>query len=438
MHELIATQQTNVIEMNLRNVILLPLLLLLISSSILVQGQCDLGPVLSFRNHYLESGIDGRVGAVYRFTQVLDTVDALVTIANKINARLVDIDISYLGDDDSFQPQVKINQQSPNGTEGYIDFEIKFVDSGTSDLTNLRSWSVTAVDVDGDGWKLRESVGFSNQESHVLNTPSDLVNSNDDSDMAVMFECKTVDNQEDISTTAPEHMVLLTFNAESSFMYRTKVIDNGGAGYSDADARLFSLNMSPCLIEEFENPEIFPIELVSFEGLIHEGNVYLEWVTASELNNDHFLIQRSTDGHLFQDVGTVLGVGNSQEKVRYVFQDGTPVNDRLFYRLKQIDIDGSYSLSNVIEVSSIPSTVGPISVQVFPNPASTSLNIKNQSLTPLQSIRMFDIYGKEVILDINHTSQDEYNVNLSQLMSGNYFLRVSSASEQQSHRVIIQ
>ncbi len=425
-------------------------------------GQCSDLPTLSFTNYQLESGVAGQVGAMYRFTRVLDTIDALVTIHEKVNARLIDLDVSYFGDDMSFQPQVMLRNQSYYGTEGYMDFKIEFVKTGTMELTNLTKWTATAVDLDGDGSRLRESVGFSASGSYVFNSPTDLAqmmtgvndddeddeddeDENDDDDetsnslsISTLFECNTVDNQPDISTTAPEHMVYLTFSANSGFLYRARIIDNGGYYASDAADRLFSLNMSPCVINQFGTFDVFPVELTHFSGAFDQSGVTLEWATASELNNDHFLIQRSVDGVAFEDLGSVVGAGTTQQLTNYTYTDNDPISDDLYYRLKQVDMDGSFHFSHIIRLTSVSSFAPSISLTVYPNPASTNVTIESQSLTPITSVSVIDLQGNEVLRQAIEQSASKHMVNLEHLNQGVYILKVQAGMEQYTKRMLVK
>ncbi len=95
---------------------------------------------------------------------------------------------------------------------------------------------------------------------------------------------------------------------------------------------------------------ILPVELVSFSGsFVDDLTTRLNWTTASETNNDKFIIQRSYDGSNWEDAGEIAGGGNSQTPLNYAYTDnlGRAVN-KVYYRLLQVDFDGSENYSNVI------------------------------------------------------------------------------------------
>lgn len=79
--------------------------------------------------------------------------------------------------------------------------------------------------------------------------------------------------------------------------------------------------------------------------------VMLEWSTQEEENNAMFIIEKSLDGFQFTKVGMVEGSGNSEEAKKYSFLDIMARNNKLFYRLKQMDFDGSFSYSEIISIT---------------------------------------------------------------------------------------
>lgn len=91
-----------------------------------------------------------------------------------------------------------------------------------------------------------------------------------------------------------------------------------------------------------------PVELISFEGETIGAVNHLHWSTATERNNAYFDVERSTDGLTFALVGTVDGAGNSQQVTHYDMEDQRPLRGTNYYRLKQVDVDGTFTYSNVV------------------------------------------------------------------------------------------
>jgi len=117
-----------------------------------------------------------------------------------------------------------------------------------------------------------------------------------------------------------------------------------------------------------------PIELISFKAACNKGSVYLKWVTASEINNDYFTLERSTDAINWTIIGTVDGAGNSNQNINYSYVDNEPYNGVSYYRLKQTDFDGQFKYSNIIAIICIDDFIGDINV--YPNPVSDELIIE--------------------------------------------------------------
>ncbi len=112
---------------------------------------------------------------------------------------------------------------------------------------------------------------------------------------------------------------------------------------------------------------ILPIELVSFNAAVNQGTVQIEWSTAHQENFDFFAIERSVDGIDFEVIGEVNGPADSHHILDYKFVDHVPLFHRSYYRLKAIDLDGSFEHSSLVYVDYEPkrTTAAPI---VFPNP----------------------------------------------------------------------
>lgn len=117
-----------------------------------------------------------------------------------------------------------------------------------------------------------------------------------------------------------------------------------------------------------------PIELLYFNASSLDGKVVLSWKTASETNNDYFLVEKSMNSFAFNSVGMVKGSGNTSELKSYSFYDLNPTKGTSFYRLKQVDFDGKYEYSSICKVS-ISDDLDD-SVLVYPNPVEKDKNFK--------------------------------------------------------------
>ncbi len=118
-----------------------------------------------------------------------------------------------------------------------------------------------------------------------------------------------------------------------------------------------------------------PVELVSFSANVAENSVRLNWATASETNNFGFDVEKSVDGLLFSKIGFVAGRGTTTVPQSYSFVENNVSTGNHFYRLKQIDTDGAFEHSNVIEALVLPPARFSLS-QNYPNPFNPETRIR--------------------------------------------------------------
>jgi len=182
------------------------------------------------------------------------------------------------------------------------------------------------------------------------------------------------------------------------------------------------------------NSSIVPVELTSFSAQFVSDRVELNWITATETNNFGFEIQRRDDSSAYETLAFVNGNGTTTNRVTYNYTDQNLYSGRYYYRLKQIDFDGTFKYSDEIMVD-IPVLSGFRLYQNYPNPFNPSTRIKFYS--PLQTnvkIVLFDILGNEIKTLLNkEVNQGTYELELdgSNLASGMYFVKMFSNLNQQ-------
>jgi len=188
----------------------------------------------------------------------------------------------------------------------------------------------------------------------------------------------------------------------------------GGAGtlYSDIDAN--------CTFSAL------PITLIDFYCTTSSNLIKLDWSTASEINNDHFTIERSVDGLTFNTLTTIKGAGNSISTKYYKYLDENPVNGANYYRLSQTDYDGHIEYFNITECSE-----GNNDYNVYPNPTNGKLflTLPNSSNLVSVEIEIYDIVGR-LLWTQNAQSNQLINIDISQLPSAPYIIRVISEGNQ--------
>ncbi|MCB9232698.1 MAG: T9SS type A sorting domain-containing protein [Bacteroidia bacterium] len=167
-----------------------------------------------------------------------------------------------------------------------------------------------------------------------------------------------------------------------------------------------------------------------------DGRVIAQWQTRSETNNDFFTLEKSRDGKSFDLVEMVPGAGNSFNVNTYTSVDENPIPGVSFYRLMQTDYDGNTSYSKVISVSTSASDSPEI--LIYPNPASSSLNISYSGASSNSYFALYDVKGK-MVKEIRPQAQDSYlNLDVNALPRGIYLLKYSTSGGSKSQRVILQ
>jgi hypothetical protein len=172
-----------------------------------------------------------------------------------------------------------------------------------------------------------------------------------------------------------------------------------------------------------------PVELTSFTANIVDRSVLLNWTTATEVNNQGFEIERSTDGLNFNQIGYVPGFGTTTEPKSYSYTDQSVTSGTYYYRLKQIDFDGSFAYSSVAEVEVSLPTVFSLE-QNYPNPFNPSTSIQFSLPTDAQvKINVYNLVGEnisEIVSGNFAAGTHKVNFNASTLTSGIYFYRLEA------------
>jgi hypothetical protein len=172
-----------------------------------------------------------------------------------------------------------------------------------------------------------------------------------------------------------------------------------------------------------------PVSLLSFSGYKDGIRNQLRWVTSSEINNRGFQVERSSDGQSYQSIGFVNSLaigGNSQTPLKYSFSDAQPTGVKQYYRLKQTDIDGRNTLSNILLIQGEKPTAFEIA-SVFPNPTRGQITMLLSAPTnETVNIRVMDLAGR--ILETRQvnvlTGNNSIPFDLSKQAKGQYLIQV--------------
>lgn len=286
--------------------------------------------------------------------------------------------LSNTGTLDNFQVRV-VNQVQSNGTSGTVQ---------SSNIVN-RTWLVSEETLGGSDvtmtlqWATADEMAFDRSNSGIAH-----------------------------------HLTGNTWDYSPSFTAAASV----GADWAQTRSGITSF--SPFVVNDVGAD--LPIELLSFNANRQEvALVQLDWTTASELNNEGFYVERMLQvEHVFETVGFVAGKGTTTATSYYELLDENSYTGVSYYRLRQVDVDGTTSYSAVKAVSGSKSN-GNV-VDVFPNPIHDYINIRISSNSKKVTLRIYDAKGSLVVSQIKPVPMDKLiQLNrLETLAEGSYMLSI--------------
>jgi hypothetical protein len=172
-----------------------------------------------------------------------------------------------------------------------------------------------------------------------------------------------------------------------------------------------------------------PVTLVDFNALKNGSEVAINWQTATEINNDYFIVEKSKNGIDFTTVGIIDGSGNSQSTLNYQTTDHSPYYGISYYRLKQVDYDGTVSYSKIEAVN----FNGNKNLTVSPNPGTGIFNI--QGLNGESEISVQNPLGQVVLIKKGFSDSSE--IDLSSQPDGVYFININNGDTSESTKIIL-
>ena len=189
---------------------------------------------------------------------------------------------------------------------------------------------------------------------------------------------------------------------------------------------------------------LVPVELENFEGHIIQSSVVLKWTTATESNNYGFEIERSQDKKSFKKIAFVKGQNTTTATTKYEFVDKNLTPGKYYYRLKQIDFDGTFSYSDIIEITiNLPSKIE--LYQNFPNPFNSSTIISYTLSTDTHvNITIHNLMGQEIcpIVDefqkagFHQVSFNPLNYENKIELSGIYYYKITTPSFSKCNKMV--
>ncbi|MFT6245043.1 MAG: hypothetical protein ACJA0U_001409 [Salibacteraceae bacterium] len=178
---------------------------------------------------------------------------------------------------------------------------------------------------------------------------------------------------------------------------------------------------------------VLPVELVAFGGEVTKKGNLLKWTTVSELNNDYFELQRSSEDAIFETTAIIKGNGTTNTTSQYTYLDEHANVPYHYYRLKQVDYNGNSQLSDEIYLEALPSD----DLEIYPNPANEEVVISTgRDLKKPIQIAVYNSIGALVLIKEITSYNLRHHLNISELSSGYYLVKVLSASNQVTGKFI--
>lgn len=188
-----------------------------------------------------------------------------------------------------------------------------------------------------------------------------------------------------------------------------------------------------------------PVDLLKFEAdgsKVKPWKVFLNWITASEINSKHFEVEYSTNGTEFKVLKVIPAKGNSTQTQQYAYTHNNPILGVNYYRLQVVDQDDSRKFSPIRDV--IFDTENRVTIYLYPNPADnyTNLRVEGINANDQLSINIRTVEGKQILQDKRlsaSSSSLEYRINTASFANGIYVVSLTvNGKSYQFKRLVIQ
>ncbi|MCH2199681.1 MAG: T9SS type A sorting domain-containing protein [Flavobacteriales bacterium] len=216
-------------------------------------------------------------------------------------------------------------------------------------------------------------------------------------------------------------------------MYYVMLIDNYTA---DNTAYSFDWDLTGVTLDcSFA---FLPVELTEFDGTVYPDRNELRWTTATELNNSHFEIERSTNGLNWEVIGEVLGQGTTQEQTSYIYNDRTRPFGTAYYRLHQFDFNGENEYSPMIAFTH---EADADILALYPNPGKGRFRMDiKMKFEQVVLISLMDLNGRPVWFGSYDLTEgvNQLQLDFTNMASGSYILDVSTAEQSIAEQRLIK
>lgn len=290
------------------------------------------------------------------------------------------------------------NLVSNSGKGGAISINTSFTGSGTTATATFTTCSFTNNSADSEGNHIYLRVGSSNPATIIINECT--------------FSATAQDVRQDNSGT-----VTVTNSGTSLTLSGTNITNNAIAPMTTATTFCPSSTV-PCF-------SILPVELIEFSANCDDGVPVIHWTTASERNNDYFLLERLLEDETFSLITIIKGNGNSQNEITYSYTDLEARPEINYYRLSQVDFNGQRETFSVISTENCAELSETI---INYSKETESLRIKSDldQLGSLREVKLVSMVGQMLFsVRFNDSYSDKQQISLGKRLSvGTYFVRL--------------
>ena len=204
----------------------------------------------------------------------------------------------------------------------------------------------------------------------------------------------------------------------------------------------FDISDSACnevvtAVQSFYCEKIVPIQLLEFKGEVQQRGNLLQWTTATETDNDYFSLERSENGSNFTRIALIEGAGTTITTKKYEYLDKEPFAGTSYYRLVQVDFNGTSTKSETISLKRKEATFGFSAIYPIPADKFVEISFTSETDTPI-SLEVYDLAGK-LALSLDMFAQkgtNVYSLNIAELSSGMYFLSLNNGQKVISNRFV--
>ncbi len=392
-------------------------------------------PIYKFESPTLISGTDKAVNAVYRFPNVTTGFDALVQITNmSAGIALRNIDRTADGYGEAFQPEYRVN----GSTNGYIDFLITFVLTGTSTAANQPFVDASGLDIDGNDGAAPNFLA----EYNVIDMGGGNYSFNTTSSHLSITQTGTAFTGANITgvlwgalvdTSAKEVMFTVSNVNVTSFTYRVGSSNNStntGNRYASLYFKKFYYAPYPLAIPS----------LINFEGNRNGNNIAFKWDFSTTEGLDRCVLERAVASGTYSAVADFIYTGENAFEKHTTYTDNSVSKGNYNYRLKMIGKNGEIKYSSVLAFKT-GSENDSQELNVYPSVISSSFTARfNADRSEPAQLQIVDYSGRSVYSKSVTLVQGQNNISVNDFTAarGNFVIVVKKGGKIYSQKVIVQ